>query len=120
MGLVRFDRDADNLVSSSYSQGRGPVLRSDSLELTKISFAKGEGAATHQHAEEQILYVLSGRIEATLGDEEYEVGPGEATFNPAGVPHGMRALEDTVALSVKDRVAPSYSETGRLDAPCPS
>jgi quercetin dioxygenase-like cupin family protein len=114
MGLVRFDRDADNLVSSSYSQGRGPVLRSDCLELTKISFAKGQGAARHQHEEEQVMYVLSGRIRATLGDEEYEVGPGEATFNPSNVPHSVHALEDTVALSVKNQVAPGYSETGRL------
>lgn len=114
MGLVKFDQDADNLVSSSYSQGRGPVLRSDCLELTKISFAKGQGAATHQHQEEQVMYVLSGRIRATLGDQEYEVGPGEATFNPANTPHSVHALEDTVALSVKNHVAPSYSETGRL------
>ena|SRR5215813_9819714 len=114
MGLVRFDRDENNLVSRRYSQGRGPVLRSDSLELTKISFAKGEGARMHRHEEEQVLYVLSGRIKARLGDEEYEVGPGEATFSPAGVPHGMHALEDTVALSVKNQVAPIYPETGRL------
>jgi quercetin dioxygenase-like cupin family protein len=114
MGLVRFDRDENNLVSGSYSQGRGPVLRSDNLELTKISFAKGEGAEMHQHDEEQVLYILTGRIRATLGDEEYEVGPGEATFSPAGVPHGMHALEDTVALSVKNLVAPVYTETGRL------
>src|SRR5215470_9828527 len=114
MGLVRFDRDENNLVSGSYSQGRGPVLRSDSLELTKISFAKGEGAEMHQHEEEQVLYILSGRIRAALGDEEYEVGPGEATFSPAGMRHGMRALEDTVALSIKNHVAPIYTETGRL------
>ena len=117
MGLVRFDRDENNLVSGSYSQGRGPVLRSDCLELTKISFARGEGAEMHQHEEEQVVYILSGRVRARLGDEEYEVHPGEATFSPAGVPHGMRALEDTVALSVKNHVAPTYAETGRLDQP---
>jgi quercetin dioxygenase-like cupin family protein len=114
MGLVKFDRDADNLVSGSYSQGRGPVLRSDNLELTRISFSKGEGAARHQHKEEQVMYILSGRIKATLGDDEYEVGPGEATFNPANTPHSVLALEDTVGLSVKNHVAPIYTETGRL------
>jgi len=115
MGLVRFDRDENNLVSGSYSQGRGPVLRSDCLELTKISFAKGQGAEIHQHEEEQVVYILSGRIRATLDGEDYEVGPGEAAFSPSGVPHGMHALEDTVALSIKNHVAPVYAETGRLD-----
>lgn len=114
MGLVRFDQDANNLVSGTYSQGTGPVLRSDQLEITKISFAKGKGAARHQHKEEQLMYVLSGRIRATLGDDEYEVGPGEATFNPSNVPHSVLALEDTVALSVKNHVDPIYEATGRL------
>jgi quercetin dioxygenase-like cupin family protein len=114
MGLVRFDSDADNLVSGTYSQGRGPVLRSEHLEVTKIAFAKGEGADTHQHDEEQVMYVLSGRLKATCGDEKYEVGPGEATFSPAGVPHSVQAVEDTVGLSLKNQVAPVYPETGRL------
>ena len=114
MGLVQFDADEDRIVSETYSQGRGPVLRSDNLEITKIRFAKGESAKVHQHKEEQVMYILSGRIRATLGNEEYEVGPGEATFNPANTPHSLQALEDTVGLSVKNHVAPIYTETGRL------
>lgn len=114
MGLVRFDHDADNLVAGAYSQGRGPVLRSEHLELTKIAFAKGEGAKTHQHQEEQVLYVLSGRMRATSGDQTFEAGPGEAIYQPSGIPHSVVAIEDSVGLSIKNQVAPSYSATGRL------
>jgi quercetin dioxygenase-like cupin family protein len=117
VGLVRFERDAQNLVSGTYSQGRGPVLRSEHLEVTKIAFAVGEGAAEHAHPEEQVLYVLSGRVRVTLGGpggEVYEVGPGEATFNPSNVPHELTAVEDTVALSLKNQIAPVYDATGEL------
>jgi quercetin dioxygenase-like cupin family protein len=51
--------------------------------------------------------VLSGRLRVTCGDETYEVGPGQATFNPSNVPHGVTALEDVVALSVKSEVRPN-------------
>jgi len=115
MTLVRFEQDADNVVSGSYSTGTGPVLRSDNMEVTKISFEKGKGADIHQHAEEQFMYVLSGRLEVTCEGETYEVGPGEATFNPSNALHGVTAIEDVVALSFKNQVAPIYEPTGRLD-----
>lgn len=115
MGLVIFDEnDADNLVAGHYSSGRGPVLRSDAVELTKISFEKGKGAEVHQHPEEQILYVLDGVLEVTVGDESYEVRAGQASFHPSNVPHGAVAKEYTTALSFKNLVAPSYDQTGDL------
>jgi unsaturated pyranuronate lyase len=114
MGHVKFDTDADNVVSGTYSQGRGPVLRSDNLEVTKIAFAAGEGADVHEHEEEQVMYVLSGRLRVTVGDETFEVAEGEASFHPSNVPHAVHALEDTVGLSLKNQVAPTYEPTGTL------
>lgn len=115
MGLVIFDpSDDDNLVAGHYSTGRGPVLRSDTMELTKISFEAGKGAEIHQHPEEQILYVLDGLFRVTLGEETYEVGPGQASYHPSNVPHGSVALESGTALSFKGLVDPNYDQTGEL------
>ena len=116
MPLVNFD-DTDHLVAEGYSQGRGTVLRSEHFEVTKIHFGKGEGAQPHSHQHEQLTYILEGRLRVTIGDGEdvYEVGPGQATFNPIGVVHSVVALEDTTALSLK---APlnheEYAATGSL------
>ena len=115
MTLVKFDKDSENVVSGSYSTGTGPVLRSDKMEVTKISFAKGKGADIHTHPEEQLMYVLEGELEVTCEGETYRVGPGEATFNPSNAPHGVMAIEDVVALSFKNQVEPIYEPTGRLD-----
>lgn len=114
MPHVKFDSDEGNLVSGSYSTGTGPVLRSEKMEVTKIAFEEGKGADVHSHPEEQVMYVLSGRLRVTCGDETYEVGPGEATFNPSNVPHAVMAIEDTVGLSFKNQVAPIYEATGSL------
>lgn len=115
MGHVTFDRDEDNLVAGHYSTARGPVLRSEKQEVAKVYFNKGEGAHEHSHPEEQTFYVLSGRLRVTLGGAEpYEVAPGEGSFHPSNVPHKVEALEDTVAISFKNLVDPSYEKTGSL------
>ena len=44
MGKISFDRDDDNLVTPQYSEARGPVLRSEKVEVTKAMFAKDKGA----------------------------------------------------------------------------
>jgi quercetin dioxygenase-like cupin family protein len=83
--------------------------------VTKVFFAKGEGAQQHSHPEEQTLYILEGRLRVRLGDEAYEVGPDQGSFHPGNVPHQVEALEDTVAISFKNVVDPTgYDATGRL------
>jgi quercetin dioxygenase-like cupin family protein len=114
MGLVTFDRDEDNLVSGAYSQARGPVLRSERIELTKVFFAKGEGAKPHRHPEEQVMLVLKGRLRVSCDGETYEVGPGQATFNPSNAEHAVEALEDVEGISFKNLVDPNYEKTGDL------
>jgi quercetin dioxygenase-like cupin family protein len=122
MSHIEFrEEDADNLVAGHYSTGRGQVLRSDRIELTKIRYRKGFGADTHQHPEEQVLYVLAGCLRFTCDGETYDVHPGEASFHASDVPHSVVAVEDAVALSfknllAKNQVAPTYEPTGRLDA----
>jgi len=114
MGLVTFDQDEDNIVSGEYSQAKGPVLRSERIELTKVFFAKGEGAQPHRHVEEQVMFVVTGRLRVTCDGETYEVGPGQATFNPSNAEHAVEALEDVEGISFKNLVAPMYDKTGDL------
>ncbi|HEY8864600.1 MAG TPA: cupin domain-containing protein [Candidatus Dormibacteraeota bacterium] len=114
MGLVKLEGHGDHLVTPQYSTARGPVMRSDTMELTRGFYEKGKGADVHAHPEEQILYVLSGHARVTLGDESYEVHPGDVSFHPSNVPHSIVALEDLTVLSIKHLVNPIYEATGRL------
>ena len=114
MGLVTFDDDRDNIVTGQYSTATGPVLRGLEIELARITFEPGGGAVLHSHPEEQIVYLLEGRARVTLGDEVYEVGPGQASYHPPNVPHAFEAIDGMTALSFKRVVAPIYAATGDL------
>jgi quercetin dioxygenase-like cupin family protein len=114
MPLVTFEDSPDHKVAQ-YSDGRGSVLRSEHFEATKIHFPKGKGAKPHRHPEEQLSFVVSGRLRVTAAGEVYEVGPGQATFNPSNLEHGVEALEDTVVLSLKaPLISDDYEATGKL------
>lgn len=119
MGLIELDRDEDHLVTAQYSSALGPVLRSERCELVKARFRKGTGAQLHRHPEEQTVYCVEGRLEATIGEGEdarkFIIEPGEASFHPSNVPHGVLALEDSVVLSFKIRTSEQiYQATGTL------
>jgi quercetin dioxygenase-like cupin family protein len=114
MSKITFDRDQDNAVASSYSDARGPVLRSERIEVTQTFFGLGKGAKTHAHPEEQVFVIMSGRLRVTCDGETYEIGPGEGSFHPSNAEHSVEALEDTVAISFKNLVAPIYEKTGEL------
>ena len=114
MPRILLDGSIDHLVTPQHSDARGPVVRGKSIEVMKMHWRAGESARPHQHAEEQAIYVLSGRMRMTVGDETYEVGPGEVSYHPSNVRHAALAVEDTVAISFKNVVAPSYEATTNL------
>ena len=116
MGHVSFAGAEDNFVTHQYSQGKGPVLRSEKCELARVFFAKGTGADWHQHPEEQTFYCLEGKLEAWVGDDDsYVITPGEASWHPSNVRHKVYAHEDTLLISFKTREQTQiYEATGEL------
>jgi len=67
---------------------------SDSAALMVVSFRFGAGAigAPHSHPHVQSTYVESGRFRFTIGDDAFEVGPGDSFVIPSGVEHGCTCL----------------------------
>ncbi len=48
----------------------------------------------HTNEVEHEQYVLSGRARIAIGDEEFEVGPGDVVFIPARIPHWYKTVGD--------------------------
>ena len=79
---------------------RRKVVFSGQLTFVLLE-AKGPTAlpiALHQHPNDQISYVLDGRIIAKVGKEERQIKKGDFFRVPANVPHGAQILSSSVRL----------------------
>lgn len=89
------------------------------LQVIRAHILPGTDFGLHQHDEEQIICVLEGTLEFTVGEETRLVRPGGVILAPAGVPHGGRvASEDpvvTLEAFTPPRVDFSAPHAGGLD-----
>lgn len=72
----------------------------DELMCVENHFEVGSVGAIHHHPHTQITYVVSGRFRFTVGDETYEVGPGDTLLKQNDIPHGCVCLEAGVLLDI--------------------
>jgi quercetin dioxygenase-like cupin family protein len=52
--------------------------------------APGTGAPIHSHSVEEVLSVLNGKMEISLGDERATLTKDDTVIVPAGIEHGFR------------------------------
>ncbi|MEC9373838.1 MAG: cupin domain-containing protein [Planctomycetota bacterium] len=68
-------------------------IRSDQTrgEFSVVEFVSppGEGVGAHVHErEDELVYLLEGEIEVTLGENSMKVPTGACALLPRGIPHG--------------------------------
>jgi quercetin dioxygenase-like cupin family protein len=78
------------------------LITGDEMMIAHVYLAKGAIVPRHSHHNEQITYILEGKLRFTLGDgdETVDVAAGEVLTIPAHVPHMAEALEDTLDVDV--------------------
>ncbi|KAG1649330.1 3-oxoacyl-[acyl-carrier-protein] reductase [Nymphon striatum] len=71
------------------------VLSDDpSLMTVEFAFSKaGAIGALHNHPHVQSTYVAEGQFRFTVGDDTFEVGPGDSFVIPSGATHGCTCLK---------------------------
>ena len=60
----------------------------------------GAHAAAHKHPNEQIAWMLKGKMEFRLGNERRSCGPGDVVVIPGGVEHEAFFPEDTEVIDI--------------------
>ena len=68
--------------------------------LARLVLKKGALVPLHEHMHEQISHVVEGALKFLLEEKEVTVRAGEILCIPPLVPHGVTALEDSVALDI--------------------
>ena len=88
------------------------LLWGDSAVLVEMSAPAGFAAPLHAHEHESLVYVLSGRMRATVGDETHELGPGDAVLHVVGARHLIEAMVDTRWIEVKAPPSATWPAVG--------
>lgn len=64
--------------------------------LVYVEWPKGTSTTAHNHANELVLTVVSGKLVAMSGDNEFIMEAGDVVTIPAWVDHSYEALEDSI------------------------
>ena len=85
------------------------VGNAEGITLGRVVILRGRSNPRHSHPScEEILYLLSGELEHTLGDETFTLRPGDTLAIPPGVFHNAVSVGDDdaemiVAYSTAER-----------------
>lgn len=81
-------------------EGQGELLvHGAGTMLVRLRLAAGFDQDGHLHPDhESIGYVVSGRIEMSVGPQTRVLEPGATWYHPRGVQHTCKALEDSELL----------------------
>ncbi|MGQ0604593.1 MAG: cupin domain-containing protein, partial [Anaerolineales bacterium] len=84
-------------------------LRVPSLSVGIYSLKAGAADTQKPHTEDEVYYVLSGRGQIRVADEDRSVQPGSMVFVAATVPHKFHSITEDLDLLVF--FAPAEFET---------
>lgn len=72
----------------------------ESSSVVYFEVEPGHYLGTHTDSAEEIVLILSGTVEASLGEETGRLSAGQAALIPAMVPHGIRNIGEETARCV--------------------
>jgi len=76
------------------------VVHTQRLTLARLELKAGCVVPAHQHENEQVSMVLSGRLRFRLEGGAYDVGPGEVMRLAPHERHEVEVLEDSVVIDL--------------------
>ena len=79
------------------------LIATDRMMLAHVYLDEGCIVPTHSHENEQLTYILEGKLRFYLGedgDEVVDVAAGEVLAIPSHLPHKAEALERTLDVDV--------------------
>ncbi|MBU3915601.1 cupin domain-containing protein [bacterium] len=76
--------------------------------LAEFKLEKGKILPIHDHPHEQTGYLVSGKIILTIGNETFDVNPGDSWSIPGDVPHGAKVIDNSIAIEVFSPMREDY------------
>jgi quercetin dioxygenase-like cupin family protein len=77
---------------------RRTMATTDEAMLCEFYLERDSVVPDHSHFNDQVGYVIYGRMEMTVGGVVQVLHPGDSYAIPGGVRHSARALQDTLVI----------------------
>ena len=71
------------------------VIHTETMSISQIGVLRGYVVPVHQHGNEQVTMVKTGRVRFFIDGQPAEMGPGDVIRVPGNAPHNLEALEDS-------------------------
>jgi len=84
------------------------LVHGSSTLLAEFKLEKGKDLPMHSHPHEQTGYLVSGKMKLTIGEEVFQVEPGDSWNIPGNIEHGAVPIEDSTAIEVFSPVREDY------------
>jgi len=78
-----------------------PLMRGQGATLLEVRAPAGVGSPVHIHTHEALIYLISGKLLATIGDEKFVLTAGDVCRQPCAVAHRVEALQDSLFIEIK-------------------
>ena len=91
-----------DLLAQQQATGRAYLefLRVPSMSMGVYSLLAGGVDPQQPHTEDEVYYVVSGRGQIRVGDEDRPIGPGSIVFVAATVDHRFHTIEEDLTILV--------------------
>ena len=96
-GFIDLDKVPEEKVTPLISR---KIVTGEKEMVVFWKMKAGAHAAAHRHPNEQIFWMLSGKMEFRLGTEKRTCGPGDVAVVPGGVEHEAWFPEDTEVIDI--------------------
>ena len=86
----------------------GKLIHARNISLAFWEVEEGAEVPMHSHMNEQVMQVLEGQFQFTVGDITRNYGPGELVVIPPHAEHGGKALTPCKLMDVFSPVREEY------------
>ncbi|WP_337861041.1 cupin domain-containing protein [Ferroplasma sp.] len=76
------------------------MVYGDKVMVAQLEIKKGNIVPQHSHENEQITWIMKGKLHFKIGNQEMDVGAGEILVIPSNTKHEAIALEDTLDIDI--------------------
>ena len=79
---------------------RRTMATTDEAMICEFFLERDTLIPAHSHTNDQVGYVVYGKIEVTVGDQTKICHPGDSYAIPGGIIHSVRVLTNTLAIDI--------------------